>query len=534
MQAFHTWKVSSKLGLGFGLLIVLLLLIGGTAIYRISHIHNSLNVILGDRLVKVKVGTHLDQAINHQVRNLRGAVIGMGEPEELQYSLPRVEKGKRSAEEALSVMRAIIVGPNGRALLTPIESELSRFNAARDQTLQLIESGNKEAAGQYLLKQVRDPQLKLLAAVDAMINYQADMLSKEGGTAQADGAAAIQTTLVLSALALVVAVVTAVLITRSITRQLGGEPAEVVRVANAIAQGDLTVQLGNQPPQQDSVVAAMVRMKHNLTHMASMVHACSEQVASASEQIALGTADLSARTEQQASSLEETAASTEEIASAVKLNAEHTREASAMANETSDAAREGGQHVDAMVLTMQTIAQSSQRIGEIISVIDGIAFQTNILALNAAVEAARAGEQGRGFAVVASEVRSLAQRSAEAAKEIKILINDSISRVATGEEQAQRAGESVQGIVGRVQRVNELMNRVSAATAEENAGFHQISEAIMQLDQVTQQNSALVEESAAAADSLRQQATRLKEAVSMFRIEHRRLPDHAGLLQLAA
>ncbi|NBW51352.1 MAG: methyl-accepting chemotaxis protein, partial [Betaproteobacteria bacterium] len=325
----------------------------------------------------------------------------------------------------------------------------------------------------------------------------------------------------------------AIVITRSLTRQLGGEPGEVVRVANAIAQGDLTVVIPAHQQQTDSVVAAMLRMKYSLTHMAGLVHECSEQVASASEQIASGTADLSARTEEQASNLEETAASTEEIASAVKLNAEHTREASAMANETSGAALESGQHVDAMVHTMQSIAQSSKKISEIIGVIDGIAFQTNILALNAAVEAARAGEQGRGFAVVASEVRSLAQRSAEAAKEIKTLIGDSISRVATGEQQAQLAGASVQGIVGRVQRVNELMNQVSAATAEENAGFTQITEAIMQLDQVTQQNSALVEESAAAADSLKQQAARLKEVVSMFRIEQNRLPGSGAPLQLA-
>nr|WP_315463808.1 methyl-accepting chemotaxis protein [uncultured Rhodoferax sp.] len=534
MHSMDAWKVSTKLTLGFGLLIALLLCISVASIYRITQINHSLNLILDDRLVKVNVTTDLDQAINHQVRNIRGAVIGMGDAEELSYSLARVEKGHKSAQEALSTMSKIIVGPNGIALLRPIETEFARFNAARDQAVSLIKAGNPQEAGQYLLKQVRDPQNKLLAAVDAMISYQSEMLSKEGASAKADGAAAITTTLILATIAIVAAIIVAFLITRSLTRQLGGEPADVVRVANAIAQGDLTVLIPAHQQQTDSVVAAMLRMKHNLSHMAGLVHECSEQVATASEQIASGTADLSARTEEQASNLEETAASTEEIASAVKLNADHTREASAMANETSGAARESGQHVDAMVHTMQSIAQSSKKISEIIGVIDGIAFQTNILALNAAVEAARAGEQGRGFAVVASEVRSLAQRSADAAKEIKTLIGDSISRVATGEQQAQLAGASVQGIVGRVQRVNELMNQVSAAMAEENAGFSQISDAIMQLDQVTQQNSALVEESAAAADSLKQQAARLKEVVSMFRVEQRRLPGPRGPLQLAA
>ncbi|MDZ7891051.1 MAG: methyl-accepting chemotaxis protein [Rhodoferax sp.] len=487
-------------------------------------------------MVKVILAAELQLGINVQVRTMRAAVVGLaiGNAEEASYTLSRVAQGQKAADDAFGKLKKTIVNPKELELLKTVEEALIAFNAVRDEAVKRIQTGNTQEAGEYLVKSVQGPLSKLTAASDALLASQSKMIALDGQLAKAEGVAAVQTNLVLSVLALLAAVGVATVITRSLTRQLGGEPSEVVRVANAIAQGDLTVAIGTKTLPQDSVVSAMLRMKSNLTQMAGMVHACSEHVASASEQIASGTAELSARTEQQASNLKETAASTEEIASAVKLNAEHTREASAMANETSNAALQSGHHVDAMVHTMQSIAQSSRKISEIIGVIDGIAFQTNILALNAAVEAARAGEQGRGFAVVASEVRSLAQRSAEAAKEIKTLIGDSISRVSNGEQQAQLAGESVQGIVGRVQRVNELMNQVSAATAEENAGFTQISEAIMQLDQVTQQNSALVEESAAAADSLRHQAARLKEVVSMFRIEQNRLPDNAGLLQLAA
>ena len=536
MPTFGSWKVSTKLAVGFGLLIALLLVIGGTAIYRIGNINDNVNHIVDESVVKVILAAELQLGINVQVRNMRAAVVGLaiGNAEEASYTLSRVAQGQKAADDAFGKLKKTIVNPKELELLKPVEEALIAFNAVRDEAVKRIQTGNTQEAGEYLVKNVRGPLSKLTAASDALLKGQSDTIALEGQLAKAQGAAAVQTTLWLSVLAVLAALGIATVITRSLTRQLGGEPAEVVRVANAIAKGDLTVIIPAHQQQADSVVAAMLRMKYSLTHMAGLVHECSEQVASASEQIASGTSDLSARTEAQASNLEETAASTEEIASAVKLNAEHTREASAMANETSGAALESGRHVDAMVHTMQSIAQSSKKIGEIIGVIDGIAFQTNILALNAAVEAARAGEQGRGFAVVASEVRSLAQRSAEAAKEIKNLIGDSISRVATGEHQAQLAGTSVQGIVGRVQRVNELMNQVSAATAEENAGFTQISEAIMQLDQVTQQNSALVEESAAAADSLRHQAARLKEVVSMFRIEQNRLPDNAGLLQLAA
>jgi methyl-accepting chemotaxis protein len=536
MQTFGSWKVSSKLAAGFGLLIALLLVIGGTAIYRIGNINNSVNHIVDESAVKVILAAQLELGINVQVRNLRAAVVGLaiGNAEEASYTLSRVAQGQKTADDAFGKLKKTIVSTKELELLKPVEEALTAFNTVRDEAVKRIQTGNTQEAGEYLVKNVRGPLSKLTASADALLEGQSDAIALDGQLAKTEGAAAIQTTLLLSVLAVLAAVGVATVITRSLTRQLGGEPSEVVRVANAIAQGDLTVVIGSNAPQHDSVVSAMLRMKSNLTQMAGMVHECSEHVASASEQIASGTAELSARTEQQASNLEETAASTEEIASAVKLNAEHTREASAMANETSDAALQSGHHVDAMVHTMQAIAQSSRKISEIIGVIDGIAFQTNILALNAAVEAARAGEQGRGFAVVASEVRSLAQRSAEAAKEIKTLIGDSISRVATGEQQAQLAGESVQGIVGRVQRVNELMNQVSAATAEENAGFSQITEAIMQLDQVTQQNSALVEESAAAADSLRHQAKRLTEVVRMFRIERNQISGHEQPLQLAA
>eukprot|EP01030_Chromulinospumella_sphaerica_P015770 gene15770-15587_t len=253
MKSFSSWKVSTKLATGFGLLIVLLLCISGVSTYRIAHINESLNRILDDRLVKVNAATDLDQAINMQVRNLRGAVIGMEAPEELKYSLSRVEKGEKAAQVALAQLKRMVVGPKGLALLQPIEKELLNFDLAKNESLKLVQNGQKQEAGQYLLKHVRGPQNNALAAIDAMIAYQSDALTQEGIAAKADGATAIQTTVALALIAVVAALIVATLITRSLTRQLGGEPLEVVRVANAIAQGDLTVAIDKQRHESDSV-----------------------------------------------------------------------------------------------------------------------------------------------------------------------------------------------------------------------------------------------------------------------------------------
>jgi methyl-accepting chemotaxis protein len=305
---------------------------------------------------------------------------------------------------------------------------------------------------------------------------------------------------------------------RSITRQLGGEPDEVVALANAVAQGDLRARIAVKDADRDSIVAAMARMQSALVQIVAVVRESSDSIATGSRQIATGNADLSQRTEEQASNLEQTAASMEELAGTVRNNADTARQATQLADSASAVATKGGQVVAQVVATMSEITDSSKRIADIIGVIDGIAFQTNILALNAAVEAARAGEQGRGFAVVASEVRSLAQRSAQAAKEIKTLINASVERVETGSRLVGDAGTTMGDIVDQVQRVAHLIGDIGTATGEQTNGIGQVSDAVAQLDRVTQQNAALVEEAAAAADNLSEQAKRLVDTVSVFRM----------------
>lgn len=317
---------------------------------------------------------------------------------------------------------------------------------------------------------------------------------------------------------LVVGIAIGVLLTRSLTAQLGGEPAEVASLAGKIAEGDLTAHIDTRNAKAGSVVAAMDTMQKALIRLVGGVRQASDNIVTGSNQIAMGNQDLSQRTEEQASNLEETAASMEEIGSTVKANAETAKQATQVVSAATKAAMQGGQVVRDVVATMGEISTSSNKINDIIGVIDSIAFQTNILALNAAVEAARAGEQGRGFAVVASEVRNLAQRSAEAAKEIKTLISTSVEKVEAGNQQVARAGETIDGVVAQVKRVADLMQEINAASQEQDAGIEQIGQAVQQLDTVTQQNASLVEEAAAAADSLSQQAKHLLEQVAVFRV----------------
>jgi methyl-accepting chemotaxis protein len=319
-------------------------------------------------------------------------------------------------------------------------------------------------------------------------------------------------------LALVLGVVLTSWVLRSVRRELGGEPREAMALVQSVAEGNLHTRVPVQPGDEHSLMANLARMQTALRGLVSSVREVSEGVSTASAEIAHGNADLSARTEQQASAIQQTAASMDQLTQTVAQNADNAREASVMASEASSVATRGGQAVQQVVSTMRSIHEGSRRISEITGVIDGIAFQTNILALNAAVEAARAGEQGRGFAVVASEVRSLAQRSATAAKEIKSLITASTEQVQAGTAQVDEAGETMAAVVKAIAHVTAVVNEISQASQQQTEGLRQVSEAVSHMDQATQQNAALVEESAAAAESLNQQARSMVQAVSSFHV----------------
>ncbi|MBS1169116.1 MAG: putative methyl-accepting chemotaxis protein [Burkholderiaceae bacterium] len=309
-----------------------------------------------------------------------------------------------------------------------------------------------------------------------------------------------------------------ILIARSVLRQIGGEPEDAANITQHLAAGDLYIDIELKGNDHTSLLYAMKNMRDSFANIVKQVRSDSEAIATATAQIASGNQNLSTRTEEQASSLEETASSMEQLTSTVRQNAENASQANQLAISASDIATNGGNAVQEVVQKMHSIDDSSRKMADIINVIDGIAFQTNILALNAAVEAARAGEQGRGFAVVATEVRNLAQRSAKAAQEIKDLINDSVSKVEDGSKQAEHAGETVKKVVDSIRNVRNIMEEITAASTEQSDGIEQVNRAIMQMDSVTQQNAALVEEAAAAAESLRALSKSLVETVKVFKI----------------
>jgi methyl-accepting chemotaxis protein len=352
--------------------------------------------------------------------------------------------------------------------------------------------------------------------VQALIKLQTDEARKTFDEAAARYATIHAIAISAMVCGLLFAGVFGVVLVRSIGRQLGGEPGEAADLARGVAAGDLSVRIAVKEGDTVSLMAQLKIMQDSLVKVVSNVRQNSESVATASAQIAQGNNDLSQRTEEQASALEETAASMEELSSTVKQNADNAKQANQLALSASAVATRGGDVVGRVVDTMKDINDSSKKIADIIGVIDGIAFQTNILALNAAVEAARAGEQGRGFAVVASEVRSLAGRSADAAKEIKGLIGASVERVAQGSALVDEAGTTMAEVVSAIRRVTDIVGEISAASTEQSAGVAQVGEAVVQMDQATQQNAALVEESAAAAESLKTQAQQLVQAVAVF------------------
>jgi methyl-accepting chemotaxis protein len=405
----------------------------------------------------------------------------------------------------------------GRKAFEPMPAALKGFVDAAGENVKLIRADQKAEAFAFLVERTVPARNLLLAPLATEKKRQGDRLAGEVNDLVNE--AFLARNIVLGAVLLVSAglIAFAAYVVR-VMRQLGGEPEEVKRLAESVAAGDLTQPISLRAGDQSSILAAMKQMQERLQTAVREVRENAESVASASAQIAQGNADLSTRTEHQASALQQTAASMDELGATVRHNAENARQAAQLANGSSNVASEGGAMVREVVDTMRGIQESSRKIADIIGTIDGIAFQTNILALNAAVEAARAGEQGRGFAVVAAEVRSLAQRSGEAAREIKALIGTSVERVEQGTGLVDRAGEKMQEIVTSIQRVTDIVGEISSASGEQSAGVAQVGQAVTEMDRATQQNAALVEQSSAAAESLKMQSGELVRAVSIFRL----------------
>ncbi|TWC62576.1 methyl-accepting chemotaxis protein [Herbaspirillum sp. SJZ099] len=512
-------KIGTRLGIGFGFLVVLLMAMATLGTSRLFLLNSQMDDVINDKYPKTVLANEIIDKVNLIARASRNILL-MTDTGQTGKEIQVIHEASQKTQAAIEKLDGMIKGDKGRALMKDILEARTQYNAKRDEVLRLVQEGARNEATILLLETVRPLQLGYMSTVEKLIAHQNQLMHESGEDAKTEYREARNLMIALGTMAIAFAVLTAWLVTRSITWPLN----RAVKVAQTVAAGDLTSQIdATGKDETGQLLRALRTMNDNLLNIVTQVRLGTDTISTASTQIAAGNLDLSSRTEEQASSLEETASSMEQLTSAVKQNAEHAREANQLAISASAVAVEGGNVVGQVVDTMTAINESSRKIVDIIGVIDGIAFQTNILALNAAVEAARAGEQGRGFAVVASEVRTLAQRSAAAAKEIKSLIDDSVDKVDSGSKLVGQAGQTMNEVVASVKRVTDIVGEITDASREQGEGIEQVNQAVSQMDQVTQQNAALVEEAAAAAQSLQHQASNLSQIVGVFKIDGNRL-----------
>jgi methyl-accepting chemotaxis protein len=518
MKWLHDLRLSTKLGLAFAAVLALTVFVGVFSIVKLAQVNNTADELSSRWMPSMRV----IQDIKAQIARVR--------TREFQYIISDQQADMEKYDKViandlvdLGKMQAdyvkLLATPEEKALYADFVAMWDRY-MVEDAKIRAAARANDDIAAKAL---IRGESNKLIVALRGQVDKLVKLYGEGGIQAAQHGAEVYSSArawiISLLAASVVLGAVGALLITAWLMRRLGGEPHYAAEIANRIAAGELSVEVQTRPDDSDSLLFAMKSMRESLANIVGQVRVATDTIANASGQIVAGNLDLSARTEQQAGSLEETAASMEELTTTVKQNSESARQANELALQASGIAQKGGAVVGKVVETMGNINQSARKIVDIIGVIDGIAFQTNILALNAAVEAARAGEQGRGFAVVASEVRNLAQRSAAAAKEIKALIGDSVNQVEAGSVLVSQAGATMEEVVVSVRRVTDIMSGITVASQEQSAGIHQVNEAIAQMDAVTQQNAALVEEATAASHSMREQAGGLAELVSIFTLD---------------
>ncbi|CAN0620886.1 Methyl-accepting chemotaxis serine transducer [Burkholderia multivorans] len=439
------------------------------------------------------------------------------------------EIGEKRAvfDRNLKEYEPLLADQKDKDLLADDRARMAEFDTARGQLLSSLAASDSAPINVGVLKSFIDTAQ---TADESLMNHRAynvKLADEAAAEARTTMTSARFTLSIMAIATLAIVIALGTWMTRTLRRQLGAEPGNLVEVATQIANGDLTAQMNVQANDRASVLFAVKTMRDGLTDIVKRVQLASNAIATGSSEIASGNQDLSSRTEEQAASLEETAASMEELTATVRQNTDNAQQASTLSNNASDVVRQGSEAVDRMVSTMTDISDNSSRVADITGIIEGIAFQTNILALNAAVEAARAGEQGRGFAVVASEVRSLAQRSSSAAKEIKELIATSVQKIQDGSSLAGNAGKTMTEVTRAITRVTDIIGEIASASIEQSRGIEQVNQAITQMDEVTQQNAALVEEAAAASKSLEEQGSKLTEAVAFFKVDRAQAPISA-------
>jgi len=505
-------KVGSRLALSFGLVLLITALMAGIGVWRLQELSNTTHQLATEDNEKLQLAVQWRQTIDVNWVRTRAAILD-SDTSRIAAWQADMDKTSQVTMAARKRMIELVQSEEGKQLLAGIDAAREAYRTPRGALMKARMAGEDvSAALERDLKPLADAYLNSISKLEERQQAIYDATLKDAEEKAANGRSIL---IAGGVLALLLGAGAAFVLSRSITVPL----RQAAESARQIAAGDLTQPIDTSGRDEAAqLLQALKGMQDSLSRVVSNVRGNAEGVATASAEISQGNNDLSARTEQQVSALEETSASMEELNSTVQANADNARQANQLAMSASTVAVQGGDVVSEVVKTMKGINDSSKKIADIISVIDGIAFQTNILALNAAVEAARAGEQGRGFAVVAGEVRNLAQRSAEAAKEIKGLINASVDRVAQGTALVDRAGVTMAEVVSSIQRVTDIMGEISSASAEQSSGVAQVGEAVTQMDQATQQNAALVEEMAAAASSLRSQATDLVQAVAVFRL----------------
>ena len=509
-------RIRTLLLAGFGAILAVMVILVGLGISQMNKADALTKKLTEESFYRASMLQEWKAIIDtNAARTL--AAIKLADEADSKFFLDAISvSSKRSDVLREDIMKSIEGDPQAQALFANVDKERDAYRLARKTALEKKTAGDLEGVRRFLDTEMVPRVQSYSASLNAMVKYQQDAVEADSNSIEADFAASLRLQIGLAIAAVLAGAVFAWWIGRRISAPL----EEAVNVAQTVARGDLTSRIEAQGSNETGALMGALRdMNANLVDIVSQVRVGTGTIAEAADQISAGNLELSSRTEQQASSLEETASSMEELTSTVKQNADNARQANTLAEAASSVAERGGQVIGEVVGTMERINSSAGKIADIIGVIDGIAFQTNILALNAAVEAARAGGQGRGFAVVATEVRNLAQRSAAAAKEIKGLIGDSTEAVAAGSKLVNDAGATMSEIVDSVRRVTDIMSEITAASSEQTAGIEQINEAVAQMDQVTQQNAALVEQAAAASASMQEQTAKLAEAVSVFRID---------------
>ena len=519
----HSSKISTRLATGFGLVLLLLVIVTALGINRVSKIDAILTNISDVNNVKQRYAINFRGSVHDRAIALRDVVLA-ADAGAAKAEIERIKTLADAYAQSAAPLEQIIgseknVTAEEKAALAAIKDSEARAQPIIAKVIELRLADNVPEATTLLQQQGAAAFTGWLASVNKLIDLEEKMSHDQADSATSVARSFFFFMVVLCLGAIAIGTAAGWLISRGLLKQLGGEPEYAASIVGDIAAGNLAVSIETKPDDRSSLLYAMRGMRDSLVNIVSQVRAGTETIATNSREIAAGNLDLSNRTEQQASNIEETASSMEQLTGTVKQNSDHANQANQLALSASAVAVKGGAVVTEVVQTMASINESSKKIVDIIGVIDGIAFQTNILALNAAVEAARAGEQGRGFAVVASEVRNLAQRSASAAKEIKSLIDDSVEKVDTGAKLVDQAGATMLEIVDSVKRVTDIMGEITIATMEQTSGIEQVNQAIGMMDQVVQQNAALVEESASAAASLEQQASNLSQVVSIFTLD---------------